>query len=102
MNLETAIKILYGYNTYVKEFSGPWYVPYFGPETTSKKDDIWFVDLANKIIKEYPMSELCKPTGYSLNHLDKNEIPTHPLYIKIWRSDIEIIIERAKKISRNI
>ncbi len=92
--LQTAIEKLYGCkNVYVKEFKqGRWYVPYYGPETRSESDVESFLSMARYVINDYPQSEICKNNGYSLGDVTEYH---HPLCLKIWRDDIDDIINRA-------
>lgn len=102
-NLEKSLRILYDWpNVYIEESpKSYWYIPYFGPQTRSEKDVPQFIEFSKKVIKDYPQSNLYKHMTYQLREFDKDEEITHPVILKIWRSDEQNINKRANKISPN-
>ena len=102
--LENSLKIIYGYNdVYIERHPEThWYIPYFGPETRSKKDLINFIQFANQVIDDYPKSQIFKLGSGSLIKFEENEKYTFPCILRIWRNDIDDINEKALKISASI
>lgn len=96
-NLEKSLRILYDWpDVYIEESpKSRWYIPYFGPQTRSEKDVPQFIEFAKKVIKDYPQSTLHKHMKYALREFDTDEEITHPVILKIWRSDEEEINKRA-------
>ena len=102
--LENSLRIIYGYNdVYIKHYSRSyWYVPYIGPETRSQNDVHHFIRFANKVINDYPESQIFKLGLGSLKKFEENEEYKHPLTLMIWLTDVDDINDKASKVSNLI
>jgi hypothetical protein len=100
--LENALRLVYGYPK-ISIRSQPkthYYVPYYLPESQSTQDEEWFREFALKVITDYPRTTLHKQK-YDLPRFLPDELPTHPMVLKIWKGDATDIMTRARLLDIN-